>query len=106
MTEITPTISKKNVESVREMISKKQSFSPYYASATTVTDVVTDMDHFPYSRFFRGVYYFPEPIVSEREAGWRPIQNACYQLHQPGQLLPYPNHCYESACSTVYPCYP
>jgi hypothetical protein len=46
--------------------------------------VVNDMDHHPYTRCFRGVYYSSEPIVMEREAGWRPLHNKCYN---PGMVV-------------------
>jgi len=104
--ELTPYINKRNVEAVQKMIEGKNSCCPYYATSATVTNVMTDMDHFPYNRFFRGVSYFPEPVVFEREAGWRELQNDCYTLHKPRQAVPYPNHCMQSACSTVFPCYP
>jgi len=102
----TPTINKHNVESIRDMINSKTASQPYYASSHTVTNVITDMDHFPYTRYFRGVSYFPNPIVFEREAGWRVREPDCYKSSCKPGLIPYPRHCYESACSTVYPCYP
>jgi hypothetical protein len=68
--------------------------------------VITDMDHFPYTRFFRGVYNSTNPVVLEREAGWRPRRNACYSVNYCNDKGPYPNHCFETACSTVYPCHP
>ena len=64
------------------------------------------MDHFPYSRFFRGVYYSSDPVVFERESGWRAERDSCYGPANCQRQDPYPNHCFQSACSTVYPCYP
>ena len=104
--EITPNINENNVEAVRSMIQKKQSSCPFYANMDSATQVITDIDHFPYTRFYRGVSYYPEPIVFEREAGWRNIKNNCYGLNKPCKPSPYPEHCFEAACSTVYPCRP
>lgn len=104
--QLTPLINEQNVESVRKMIAARKGYKPYYASGDTVAGVVTDQDHFPYTRYFRGVSYHPDPIVFEREAGWREIRNGCYQVRKPYQKGPYPNHCFASACSVVYPCYP
>lgn len=95
-----------NVQSVRKMIERKNSPHPYLPTRGSVHNVITDMDHFPYTRFFRGVSYFPDPIVFEREAGWRNTHNNCYSPSCPPSNLPYPNHCYEAACSVVYPCHP
>ncbi len=68
--------------------------------------IINDMDHHPYSRFYRGVYYFPEPIVFDREVGWRPSQDTCYDVNLPYIQEQQQNHCYQNACSTTLPCYP
>lgn len=94
-----------SIDSVREMIQKKKSMDPYMATGTCVSKVITDQDHHPYTRFFRGVYYYPDPIVIEREAGWRPIENQCYRgpikVAQPSRAM-----CFEAPCSTIFPCRP
>lgn len=104
--EITPMMNQYNVTNVREMIALKQSNMPYYATSRSATNAITDMDHFPYSRFYRGVPEYPQPVVMEREAGWRPVYDNCYKINKPYEASSYPNHCFEAACSTVYPCYP
>lgn len=101
----TKKITDNNVLSVRKQISLKQGCDPFFATINDAESVITDMDHFPYTRFFRGVYYSSDPVVLEREAGWRPQNNQCYKYGCAGEG-PYPNHCFESACSVVYPCYP
>lgn len=96
-----------NVAEVRSQIFLKQGCQPYYGTMNGAESVITDMDHFPYTRFYRGVYNSSDPVTMEREAGWRPTRNPCYSggasCDREG---PYPNHCFETACSTVYPCYP
>lgn len=99
-------INQKAIENVRLQIARKNSDQPYFATNTTVLSNLTDMDHHPYTRFYRGVYYFPEPVAMEREAGWRPRQDACYKLVLPQQDSPEPQHCFEVPCSTTFPCYP
>jgi len=89
---------------IRDQIAMKQGTRPYYGTATQ--QVVTDMDHFPYTRYFRGRYESSQPIVFDREAGWRPVNDACYKGSCDARPLPYPTHCFEAPCSTVYPCYP
>jgi len=84
MSDLTPTITQTNIESLRGEIQKKIN-GPYFANSTTVNKVITDMDHHPYTRWFRGVYYYPEPVIMEREAGWRPIQNVCYTVNIPNR---------------------
>ena len=102
----TQNINSSNVNHVREQIAKKSGFLPYLATKKEASNILTDYDVFPYPRYFRGVPTSSVPIVAEREAGWRPRHDDCYKVLQPPSKINYPNHCYQAACSTVYPCYP
>lgn len=106
MSDITPKINQHSIESIRFEIGKKIGPNPYFANNQTVDSVVTDMDHHPYSRWFRGVYYYSDPVVMEREAGWRPLEDPCYNLVMPPQPVKEPEHCFEIPCTTTLPCYP
>jgi hypothetical protein len=104
--ELTPKINQHSIEYIREQIGKKIGDCPYYANGKTATHMITDMDHHPYSRWYRGVYYYPDPIIMEREAGWRPVRNECYSVNAPYNKEKDPNHCFEAPCTTTFPCYP
>lgn len=104
--DLTQTLTNNNIASVRKQIFLKQGCKPYYGTVNDAQTVLTDMDHFPYKRFYHGVYNSSDPVVFEREAGWRGVNNSCYQARKCDQPVLYPNHCWESACSVVYPCYP
>lgn len=106
MSSLTSQINKQNVNTVRAEIHKKNSSDPYFANSQTVAPVVTDFDHHPYTRWYRNVYYYPNPIVIEREAGYRPIENTCYDLNIPPQEEQMPRNCWQNACSTTLPCIP
>lgn len=96
-----------NISNVRDQISRKKGSGPYYATMEQTTNVLTDYDTFPYPRWFRGVPDSSRPIVAEREAGWRVRHDNCYRISEPAELhYTYPNHCFEAACSTTFPCYP
>lgn len=84
---------------------KSQYGKAFYATAQDVARVVTDMDHFPYTRFYRGQYDSDQPVVMDRQAGYRFVNQPCYRT-QTEYNVPYPNYCFESACSTIYPCLP
>lgn len=100
-------IFERSIASVRNGINQKLDYSsPYYGRDNTVRGMVTDMDHFPYTRYFRGVYDSEYPKVMDREAGWRVRQDGCYKGLLGFKAPLYPNFCYEAPCSTVYPCYP
>jgi hypothetical protein len=99
-------VTDSNISFVRKQIQLKQGHEPYYGTINQTSAILTDMDHFPYTRFYRGVPDSSKPIIYEREAGWRPQRDSCYNVNKCQQSNNYPNHCFESACSTVYPCYP
>lgn len=93
-----------NKEVVQTIIALKQGNLPYTAS-TTRTE--TDMDVFPYPRFYRGDYQSNNVIIFEREAGFKRRHDDCY--HNVANMVSeefYPNHCWQAAPSTQYPCYP
>ena len=93
-----------NINSIRYQIGLKLNYNvPYYATREAAGSVITDMDNFPYRRFFRGVYDESNPVVMEREAGYRPRRDSCYtKLSIPNPTKP--NYCWEYPCSTVRPC--
>lgn len=97
-------INDANKNLVSSMIAMKQSSNPYYSSGPSA---VTDMDVFPYPRFYRGGTG-ERPVVMEREAGWNSIKNKCYTQSslQSNEVQMYPNHCFQAAPSVTYPCYP
>jgi hypothetical protein len=103
---LTEKVNDANVASVMKQIDMKQSCNPHYGTINAADSIITDMDHFPYTRFYRGVPSSTDPIVFEREAGWRPQRDSCYSVKNCNEKSTYPNHCFEAACSTVYPCYP
>jgi len=99
----TELINHENVENVRKQIElSRKGFIP---TSNLAKKIITDYDTTPYPRWFRGDYRNTEPIIAEREAGYRPQENSCYSKKFISEVK-YPNHCFESACSTVYPCYP
>ena len=111
MNNLTPELNELNIENVRHQIHRKKMSMPYHATTNQSVEVVTDYDTFPYPRYFRGVAESSIPIVAEREAGWRPRHDSCYNINSPATNAceypcKYPNNCFQSACSTVYPCYP
>lgn len=89
----------------REILNKNQTSRTYYATGNTIKKVETDFDNFPYNRWYRGKYQVSEPVIIERETGYRPIEKCEIPYHEEESTVALPNHCFESACSVVYPCY-
>jgi hypothetical protein len=94
-----------NVISIRNQINIKKGYKPYFSTSNDAESVVTDFDHFPYTRFYRGVYNKSYPIVLERESGWKLINNSCYKGVEYTENVCTLNLCFQNACSTVLPCY-
>ena len=104
----TQLINDVNVMNVRNQIAKKKSYNPYIATVEQSAQVITDYDTFPYPRYFRGIPQSSQAIVAEREAGWRTRHDDCYKVQTPvvTDHNNYPDHCFETACGTTFPCYP
>lgn len=64
-----------NFDNIKEQIIRKKDSKPYFSTKENVRGVVTDYDHFPYRRFYRGKPESNKPVVVEREAGWRKVDN-------------------------------
>ena len=74
--------------------------------ASFLVPVQTDMDVFPYERYFRGMTNCPYPRVFDREAGHRRwnMQNYAYQ-YDPEIITPRRfEGCFQIPCSTILPC--
>lgn len=98
--------TRQSIDFVRKQIQRKNSNSVYMSNGSNVLKTVTDIDTWPYPRNYRGVYYYPDPIVMEREAGYRKVHNNCYEMIVPFEKDKEPVNCFETACSTIYPCLP
>ncbi len=96
-------IVKDNVNIVRSQIQQKIKSSPFFASNKAVNMSITDRDSFPYNRYYRGVADISEPVIMEREAGWRQRHDGCYEPVRVDKLVT-PVYCWQTACSTVLPC--
>jgi len=101
---MTKDITEKTIDFIQNQIAAKNSSAPYYADASIVQQSITDMDVFPYTRFFRGKYNDHCPNVFEREAGFRNHYQAVYTPDIKLPPPPPPNVCFQPACSTIFPC--
>lgn len=93
-----------NIEFVRSQIPYKQNYEfPYYAYEKDTYAVLTDFDHFPYKRAFRGIYDSSMPIILEREAGFRPRNDSCYKFVSMPETSK-PSYCWQYPCTNIMPC--
>lgn len=91
---------------ISQEIEKKKSYTPILATSTLLYKTKTDMDQFPYQRFFRGKMYSDKPHIHEREAGFRLLDTKGYQqsCSTPTYIEPPYSTCFQNPCSTVLPC--
>jgi hypothetical protein len=94
-----------SAEYIRNQIKLKKGSNPYFSTSNDAKYVITEFDHFPYTRFYRSVYNCSNPVVIEREAGWRPRRDLCYKSVECNETYDCPDICFQNACSTVLPCY-
>jgi hypothetical protein len=77
----------------------------YFPNPQEIYRVQTDINVFPYNRFFRGEPESSEPIIWEREAGFQEILP---QTFEKSKLFlekePERNTCFQIPCSTILPC--
>lgn len=82
-----------------------ESESGYFPNPMEIYKVQTDINVFPYNRFFRGEPNSFEPIVWDREAGFQEILP---QTFEKSELFfekePEKTTCFQNPCSTVLPC--
>lgn len=87
---------------IQESISSE---SGYFPSSEEIYKVQTDINVWPYNRFFRGEPQSSEPIIWEREAGFqeilpqKPIQSMLSFQKEPEITT-----CFQNPCSTTLPC--
>ena len=103
---MTPFVNNTNIHNIRRQINRNKTGQPFFATIKDAKAVLTDYDTFPYPRWYKGVPEASIPIVAEREAGFRLRHDNCYTVNRKDELVKYPNNCMQTACSTVYPCYP
>lgn len=72
--------------------------------ASFIRPISTDVDHFPYTRYFRGIATCPYPRVWDREAGYRKWQDQQYAFTIPPSKPIQLDTCFQIPCSTVLPC--
>ena len=91
-------ITESNVNNVRQQVLQIREPVPYLATIANSSQVLTDFDSFPYTRWWRGVPDSSVPIVIEREAGWRPHHNNCYTSQCPLRKNNKPHRSFQTTC--------
>ena len=86
-----------------QILLKANPDSKFRASNESILPSKTDHDHFPYTRYYRGEYKNPNPMVTTNKAGWNNLRNDCYKCTE--YMVSKPNDtCFQLSCNTTLPC--
>lgn len=98
----TPNNRKVIARYIKDKINSGYALTP----ASYLVPVETDMDNFPYNRFYRGIAGCSRPRVFDREAGHRRWNNDGYfYQYSPSVITPRKfEGCFQIPCSTILPC--
>ena len=99
-------LNQNNYDLIQFQIDQKKQYNvPFYATRQLAQSTITGFDQFPYKYFYRGEYLNPDPVVIEREAGYRPLHDKCYiEIGNPQPCEH--SYCWQYPCSTIHPCQP
>jgi len=94
-----------NVSMIQHEIQQKiKCPQPYFPPSYSVSRVHTDMNVFPYTRYFRGRQNSMSPYIFDREAGYSPICEQTTTKKTNNQSLLLADVCFQMPCSTRLPC--
>lgn len=93
-----------NPEIIRQQIEQKTNASPYFCPTSVFTAVRSDLDEFPYRRFFRGQADRLYPTVWDRGAGYSKVLASPAFNERPPPSTGLTDLCFQIPCSTVLPC--
>jgi len=92
------------MEIIQKEIKKKNSFTPYFPDPNLLFNIKTDINQFPYPRFFRGKINSSIPHFWDREAGYSPIiNNNSTPLYSSSLLIAPKDANFQPPCSTILP---
>lgn len=89
---------------MNKLIELKQQPRAFMSTGSALPN--SDVDSFPYTRFYRGDYRSDKPVIFDRKPGWNPRCDKRYEKIQERVDIVYPNHCFQGPVTTVYPCMP
>lgn len=98
-----------NPQRIARQIQQKNQPYPYSPNPLDIFEIRTDVNEFPYRRFFRGKRFSDKPHLWEREAGFSPLLSTPVSNHSdpyPSLLLAPRATPFQVPCSTQFPSTP
>jgi hypothetical protein len=89
-------LHQRNIQNIKNQIFiKNNSQNTYYATTMNNKNVITEYDHFPYTRFWKGIPKSSHNYVDSREAGWNRREDKCYKGCGVSQEMFPPQVCFQ-----------
>jgi len=95
-----------NPSIIASQIEQKKKFFPYSPNPLAIFEILTDVNEFPYRRFFRGKIDSDMPHIWDREAGFSPLSTSLQHNSYPDSsslFIASPNTPFQVPCSTQFP---
>ena len=84
-----------NIENIkRQIFIKNNGSNPYFATTLNNKNVITEYDHFPFTRYWKGKPLADNVYVDGREAGFRIRDDKCYKGCNVSEVVK-PNVCFQ-----------
>jgi hypothetical protein len=94
-----------NSQIIQQQIQNKiHSDNAYYCPSEIFREIQTDINEFPYRRYFRGEIDASNPIVWDREPGYQRILTSPQFNARPTETSSLTDLCFQIPCSTILPC--
>lgn len=92
------------MEIIQIEIEKKKMSKPYFPDPDLIYQIKTDVNEWPYRRYFRGKKDSYTPHIWEREAGYSTVLTTINTNNKVNETLVGATCCFQLPCSTILPC--
>lgn len=89
---------------LQDLLRQKQQFEPMRVYPNDVKEVPTEVNHFPYMKFYRGQYLETVPHIFNRDAGYAKPTQLQYFI-PPAVGIQEREVAFQIPCSTILPNY-
>ena len=110
---------KTNLDFVKAIVQQPGVVLPQNYHKLVLTQNITDVDHFPYTRYYRGQHQSDFPYIHSRCAGYRVLTNDLYKPPLPEHStepylnpmeefkssIPFSETVFEGGCCNTFPSY-
>lgn len=94
-------VHQNNINLQTQIELKQNIAKPFFATQNTIGSVISEYNVFPFNRWYKGNAYSTEPIVDDRNAGWRVAKHP--KMESPNVYPFTQKTTFEPPCTTQFP---